>query len=809
MNATYQSIEELLQWFAVEPRTKRWDAMLAFDQSTVNTLLLQQYIERFNSDSYLPPVNTSIDLGNGSVAEIRNYVFDQPRLSFENANLDAPTATLRMQGLGGVRFNWNVSGSSRKLESISYEYPVNGDVHESVVKLTDKSASVRDHKVIIDVATGDKPLLKFGATLNEKKRAGEKVKSVFQIEPPSVREYVLSELKAEDGSMFKPEHLLLLTQPAPENRVRNSAQYGDGAVLVFVAFEGGNIGDRPYTGDPDWRYVLDPNAGGHSAILVISDEFIVGKLMKNALSVSRDPSAADMSGINFESIKIGNRTALEGKEGEVDCLWQLSPGQGWGASFTMGGDLGLISSSENSPLLLRHRGDALGLVWSAKGDVEAYVIYDGRKGPVVEILGELEVNVGVALRVELDSLESQVSVVLESDCTLVGEALFAEIKKHLDWTEQGRRNLEKMLGEQQGRSLGTELLSINATHLSNIVLAGNQPIRLKGAKLPGDLVMYGNITDERTGLVLNRQEVMVGAAATFNFQASGGGTSAVTWQLEVVDGTPANANDGGRITSTGQYTAPYITSTYVRVRLTATRGTYTTQALITVARELAAISPVVQLAVAGAGARYFVRGGAASAWEWDTTGLKGKLVTPVPEPGDEFEPGDMQYIPPATIDTDFIVENIKIKVGTNITSSTIVVTKGSTIDIAANLDASSMSATLTSSVSGTPIDVVYTKVAGAGALSGNVVTSEPSPAEPFIVIQAAFGPFMGYLLLPLPLSVLEGSQSLSILQNPSRTFDCSTPAGEREQATMIMHAGEHLVAEQASSQTSDIQEQLK
>jgi hypothetical protein len=63
MNATYQSIEELLQWFAVEPRTKRWDAMLAFDQSTVNTLLLQQYIERFNSDSYLPPVNTSIDLG--------------------------------------------------------------------------------------------------------------------------------------------------------------------------------------------------------------------------------------------------------------------------------------------------------------------------------------------------------------------------------------------------------------------------------------------------------------------------------------------------------------------------------------------------------------------------------------------------------------------------------------------------------------------------------------------------------------------------------------------------------------------------
>jgi len=155
----------------------------------------------------------------------------------------------------------------------------------------------------------------------------------------------------------------------------------------------------------------------------------------------------------------------------------------------------------------------------------------------------------------------------------------------------------------------------------------------------------------------------------------------------------------------------------------------------------------------------------------------------VPEPGDEFEPGDMQYIPPATIDTDFILEQIKIKVGNNITSSTIVVTKGSMVDIAANLDASAMSATLTSSASGMPLDVVYTKVAGAGALNGNVVTSEATPAEPYIVIQAKVAalPFAGYLLLPLPLSVLEGSQSLLMLQDPSLTFDCSLPEqGYRE-----------------------------
>jgi hypothetical protein len=186
-----------------------------------------------------------------------------------------------MQGLGGVRFNWNVSGSSRKLESISYEYPVNGDVHESIVKLFDKSVSIYDHKITLDVASGDAPLLKFGAVLNEKKRAGAKVSSVWKINPPPVKEYVLSEIKGDSGSLFEPEHVQLLSQPAPESHVRSSTRYGDGAILVFMSFKGGVAGDRPYINDPNWRYMLDPYENGHSAILVLSNEWVVSRLVKH------------------------------------------------------------------------------------------------------------------------------------------------------------------------------------------------------------------------------------------------------------------------------------------------------------------------------------------------------------------------------------------------------------------------------------------------------------------------------------------------------------------------------------------------
>jgi len=779
MNSTYQSIDDLSEWFKVEPRTKRWDAMLAFDQSTVNTLLLQQYIERFNGASYLPPVNTTIDLGNGSVAEIRNYVFDQPRLSFENANLDAPTATLRMQGLGGVRLNWNVSGSNRKLESISYEYPVNGDVHESIVKLTDKSASVRDKAIIIDVAAGDGPLLKFGATLNEKKRAGEKVKSVFQIEPPLVREYVLSELKAEEGSLFKPEHILLLTQPAPDSRALNSVNYGDGAVLVFVAFEGGSVGDKPFMGDPDWRYLLNPGADGHSAMMVVSQSWMITKFMRHKLqydSWNNSNGFIVLKDVRFEPYKPQGSpwVQLKGLNGEpMVCQWLI-----WDPMITGGVPklmlLGRLTGQWREWLTVFSESNSIKVEWEAGAPMTGLLMQPGW-GRQLELTERLTMKCKFELYVSLNAEDGLVVLEAGNKCGVVEGAS----TKLTNWIP-----IDELNDEMPGilvDTLSTDVrFDINTLHLSSILLGGDKPIRLKGADIPGDLVMYGDISNERTGLVLNQLETLVGAGATFEFLASGAGTGAITWSLEKIDG---EANDAGSITPAGLYTAPQITSTYARVRLTAKRGDYTTQALITVARELAAISPAVQLAVVGAGARYFVRGGASEAWEWDTTGLKGQLVTPVPEPGDEFEPGDMQYIPPATIDTDFILEQIKIKVGNNITSSTIVVTKGSMVDIAANLDASAMSATLTSSASGMPLDVVYTKVAGAGALNGNVVTSEATPAEPYIVIQAKVAalPFAGYLLLPLPLSVLEGSQSLLMLQDPSLTFDCSLPEqGYRE-----------------------------
>lgn len=761
MNSTYQSIDDLLQWFSEAPRTKRWDALLAFDQATVNTLLLQQYIERFNSDSYLPPINETIELGSGSIAEIRGYVFDRPRLSFENANLDVPTATLRMQGMGGVRFNWNVAGSTRKLESIAYEYPVNGDVHESTVTLKDNSVSINNHRVIIDVGDGASPVLKFGGALNEKKRAGEKIKSVLGLKPPEVREYVLSELKGGGDPLFVPGHIMLLTQPAPANRQRGTAQYGDGAVLAFVALGDGTPGDRPTAGDPQWRYLLDPSASGHSVLMVLSHEWWVSKFLLARLNEHLTVPAVVSNDGPWKSVTASSGTASVNWIGGVPA----AGGYTLGSAF-IDAKLTLLPIGGGVGIRIRHVADGIQYDWAGEQeDVEGRMVYF-YNNVLKKVRGSIATNSYSTIEASLDADKGWVSLVPTTRETLSGTIL----SNFKTLPEAGDVDFGSVFAGSTINGWTESLAEFNTVHLANIVLAGKRPIQLKGAKLPGDLVMYGDISNERTGLVLNKQEVLIGASTRFQFTATGAG--AVTWALELVDGTSANPNDAGTITADGHYTAPAVTSSYARVRLTARRGDLITLALITVVRELAAVSPAIQLAVVKSPTRYFVRGGATGDWAWDTSGLKGTLQEPVPEPGDEFEPGDMQYVPPATIDSDFIVEEIKIKVGNNITTSRVVVTKGGSFDIAVTLSDDFKTATLSGTASGNPLDnVVYSKVAGSGALNGDVVTSEDNPAEPFIVVQGDYtGVLKSYLLLPLPLSVLDGTRSRAILQDPSQTF---------------------------------------
>jgi hypothetical protein len=53
------SKESLLSWLALQSRTQEWDSVVVIDRSKLNLVLIQGYIDRFNSESYFPPITDS------------------------------------------------------------------------------------------------------------------------------------------------------------------------------------------------------------------------------------------------------------------------------------------------------------------------------------------------------------------------------------------------------------------------------------------------------------------------------------------------------------------------------------------------------------------------------------------------------------------------------------------------------------------------------------------------------------------------------------------------------------------------------
>ena len=58
---TTNSLDEMYKWLAVEPRTRGWNAILAYDRTKTNTVLLQEYISRFGTNAYLEPITEMLD----------------------------------------------------------------------------------------------------------------------------------------------------------------------------------------------------------------------------------------------------------------------------------------------------------------------------------------------------------------------------------------------------------------------------------------------------------------------------------------------------------------------------------------------------------------------------------------------------------------------------------------------------------------------------------------------------------------------------------------------------------------------------
>jgi hypothetical protein len=102
---TDNSLESLLAWMQARPDKKPmlgWDAIVALERGRTNRLLIQEYINRFSNETYLPAISGGVmDVDNQWMEYIHDFILDAPRLSFEHADLDHSKALLSMVVVGG------------------------------------------------------------------------------------------------------------------------------------------------------------------------------------------------------------------------------------------------------------------------------------------------------------------------------------------------------------------------------------------------------------------------------------------------------------------------------------------------------------------------------------------------------------------------------------------------------------------------------------------------------------------------------------------------------------------------------------
>lgn len=779
LGSTASISAELKTWLQEKSRTFGWDAVMAFDATSANSFLLDDYIFRYSESSYLPPLSGVIQEGVGSYTELVEVVYDNPRLSFENTDLSEPTATLRCRGVSGMRIQWDTGGSYNKIMSLAVLDPLSFDVYESVVLLRTMPATLSGGKVVLDLGSGadreriDRARMHYNAPPSARRKAGAWLAARMAEYQPLIRQYVLGELADDPQIGFSPRHIRLLTQSAGTS---GNGEAADGAILVFLAANepGPALPSPADVSKGEWRYLLKDRNSSYNA-MVLYDLLPVGRQLIE--QVLQDDTRDNYFSWEKRNVSYPLRTISIESE-YTKSGWSLFWSPASVLKFTTSG--GSVNNYYEIPLdyPMRH---------SLQG---AYFIQG--KSSISwgnEWHDENKANVGVSTaRVpELTSCELNGSCFTCSSYFDVGASISAAFRgnalvcsfepmKHYIYGSndiwQGCRGRHDVFMqhalEPLTRKFQRAALTLNLHESPAFTLGQHWKVSPTDVEACHDLVLAGRTRRSSDSWVIDPLESLISTQETVRFSASSG---QVRWSIHQVGGAPG---DLGSISPAfgayAVYTPPRsLKGQFTRVRVIADSGRESRHALVTVAAQPASISPSIQIVTAGSSARYLVRAGAPIDWAWDTNGLKGRLIEPIPEPGESFEKGEMQYVPPSQNEipaSGWLIEELRVRTPNgDATAEILVVNSSSLLDLRVKSFPTPYSAELAVyNNAGTEVSVELIKVAGSGTLAGKFVSSDEHPSKPYVIVQAlldipGFGKLQSFLLLPLPLSLLEGTAS--------------------------------------------------
>ncbi|MFD2643542.1 hypothetical protein [Pseudomonas japonica] len=778
-------LAELLQWLAGAPRTYGWSAILAYDRDKTNTVLRQEYIERFDSGNYLRPLRELILTTDDTAEYIYDYVFDAARLSFSNATISSSNALLTQKVIGGTQLSLSKpTGSYTRVEKVFSLDAMDGPLLESEVSLLASTGHVnRAGEIILDISQGRNPRLTFARSEYEREKGGRHLMARFAEEEEPRRRLVLNELGVSDEQFLKPGKFEIRTHAAPNSRIPGTPEHGSGAVLAFIAMEGESNGSLPVD-DRDLLFLIPD---GHSATVLLGQAFCIHRI----LMPSFEPALA--AGPVYSLVQDGSGLVSRVRI-ETALAWEV-----WKYVH----DDPVYESMRIDRLVMSFAGVEKRFDVVFQGQ-RVIVEMEGRDWPFMvlklrndsrEYQGSVRVdwNLRHTYSVSVDPSSGAVGLVLEPDDSYARyEVDPNQLISHppvMANFEPVARLARTTVAWYVEHLLVDKLIpyfaGVDVFRLNSLLFRGDNAVLFDSAHVPGDLAFFGRVSPALTEFAITPLEPVVGHGQRQEF-AIDPHRIGVAWSVEAL---PGDSGAVGSIDQDGNYTAPdasLIEGVYKRVRVRATLGAHTSTALVTVVVRDISVNPLVQ----ACGPRH-IR--AMSAGTLGTGTLTWRIADPASgatiAPSTEPDGDHLYTAGPASLTESFVVDEVVVTNDAtgNQQSAYVLVVHGMVglqvlYEADANPDRVQCKALF---LNGGPTDgfeLEWVLLAGSGSIDGNGLFSVDSAGKHrFAVVGCLMAlpgmpfPYIGYCILPIPLIPLPAW--LNVMGEAERLL--SSPAGER------------------------------
>ena len=622
------SLDALTQRMSGRSITLGWDAVVFMNRAKVNSLLEQQYITRFNRNSFMKHITgvASMTPNGREILELSGLILSQPRLSFENASLLDSRVTATMDILSGS-VSYVRTGSSEISGSVLYSYVVSANQGFTLtmdIDLAASQGSVNEQgRVIIDIGEGYNCRCNLVNEPKAQEQLGLFFKNLYMKQKPEDRVYELGTLDLRDVDLLAPRSFIIRTMATEQGALRNSDDYGEGAVVLMVRTKGNsNEGDVPSVGALDYLIPndLDPATGKakYSCAVVLASRAVFDWYLQYPIQNMLG------NGTIFERVNNSNHLArsLRAVTGALPLppyshQWYKSPGHTEKVASVGEHKLEFYNSIEERALRILPTPDAsLSLVWSVGTSKQPFQVHVwnflvGDK--YYNSNGEIFGNVNIIFDPVVDPADNTLLFKVRELAADFSSNYQPVVDSYRDFdfysgmyndcipAVESQLTQYKNFFEDAASFHNFGIPEINALAISNLLFPDENALQLTDARLPGDLLMVGEINPKKTTFTLAPllPVIKAGSSVTFDIVHLTRRASEVNWSVHSVDGVRAL----GTIDN-GIYTAPavqlldgsasrnVVTATYIDE---ITGKEVTASALVTVVMASVVVTPAITL----------------------------------------------------------------------------------------------------------------------------------------------------------------------------------------------------------------------